>query len=438
MNNIICYALCFLVEGIIFWQYASHLFSPKNSFHTRIILLGVLYSLLFLVSLWEISWLNMGLYIVANFLFLITQYDIRIHFALFYSAVLAAVMGMCELSVYSMFERFTPHFYEQVEYFHNKILFIILSKILFFIVIFVLTHLLKGGQKYNEQHDCSVYLLIFIPVTTVFIMLVLVSISDTCVLSPTQSWMVSISAVFLLATNLLVFGINHYNQKKNVEYTEMQLLLQKETDSTEYYKMLLSQNENQSILIHDIKKHLQSIELLNDQCEQEKIGEYIRQLMDSSGLKEISRICDHELLNAILSRYNRQCCDNRITFLTDIRSGSTNFIADNDLTSLFCNLLDNAFDAAKRVENSFIEVNIRKREKTPFIAITIINSCRVTPFTGFDGKLLTTKPNKHQHGFGMKSIRKIVNQYCGDMQMYFNEDSRTFHTIITLKHSDNR
>ena len=34
----------------------------------------------------------------------------------------------------------------------------------------------------------------------------------------------------------------------------MQLLLQKESDSVEYYEMMLSQNENQSILIHDIKK----------------------------------------------------------------------------------------------------------------------------------------------------------------------------------------
>lgn len=53
--------------------------------------------------------------------------------------------------------------------------------------------------------------------------------------------------------NLLVFGINQYNQKKSQEYTDMQLLLQKESDSAQYYEMMLSQNENQSILIHDIK-----------------------------------------------------------------------------------------------------------------------------------------------------------------------------------------
>lgn len=53
--------------------------------------------------------------------------------------------------------------------------------------------------------------------------------------------------------NLLVFGINQYNQKKSQEYTDMQLLLQKESDFAQYYEMILSQSENQSILIHDIK-----------------------------------------------------------------------------------------------------------------------------------------------------------------------------------------
>ena len=87
-----------------------------------------------------------------------------------------------------------------------------------------------------------------------------------------------ISAVLLLLINLLVFGITQYNQKKSREFTEMQLLLQKESDSAEYYKMLLSQNENRSILIHDIKKHLQSIKLLNEKGESEKIDAYIPSL----------------------------------------------------------------------------------------------------------------------------------------------------------------
>lgn len=52
-----------------------------------------------------------------------------------------------------------------------------------------------------------------------------------------------------------------------------------------------------------------------------------------------------------------------------------------------------------------------------------------------NGRLYTNKPNKQKHGFGLKSIRKIVNSYHGDLQMYYHPDTRTFHTVITLKQS---
>lgn len=296
-------------------------------------------------------------------------------------------------------------------------------------------YLFKGQQKYSQQHDNSTLLLIFIPITTIFIMLTFVGISEIFLLTPVLNRMISLSAIFLLTTNLLVFGINQYNQKKTLEYTEMQLLLQKETDFTEYYKMLLSQNENQSILIHDIKKHLQSIELLLTKNECNKAISYIQQLLLSSDLKETARICDQELLNAILSRYKRHCDEKHISFHADIRSGSTEFLSDNDLTSLFCNLLDNSVEAIFNIQDPFIEINTSKREKTPFIVITVINSCLINPFTNSNGTLSTRKSDKHKHGFGIKSIRKIVSKYHGYMQMYYNPETLSFHTVITLKQS---
>ena len=294
-------------------------------------------------------------------------------------------------------------------------------------------HFLKGLQNRDEQQDKSVFLLALIPITSVFVMITFTKISDSCDLSPILNWMLTLSAVFLLAINLLIFGIEQHNRKKSLEFTEMQLLLQRESDSAQYYEMLLSQHENQSILIHDIKKHLQSISTLNDKMEHDKIKEYIHGLMQSSDLREVSRQCDHEMLNAILARYGHQCLNRHIAFHTDIRSGIIDFIADTDLTSLFCNLLDNAIEAAGGIPDSFIEISVCKREKTPFIVITVINSSRKNPFDAQNGKLATTKLNKRKHGFGIKSIRKTVAKYQGDMQIYYNQESLTFHTVITLK-----
>ena len=434
MSNTVCYFFTFLIEAVILWLYSSNLFTARRKPWIQFAMLFIFYFTMFSVSLLEYIWLNMALYLVMNFIFLLAQYDLKWYSALFHSAVLAAVMGMCELTVYSTIERFSPHFYTEPRQFQNMIIFIIFSKMIFLTIVYILIHLLKGKQTQNQQHDKSVLLLIFIPVTSVFIMLTLVSVSDSFLLSPLLKGMVTLSAFFLLISNLLVFGINQYNLKKNMEFTQIQLLLQKESNSTEYYEMLRLQNENQRILIHDIKKHLHSIDMLNQQKESDKIDTYLHQLICSSDLKESVRLCEHEMLNSILCRYMQQCTDSHIAFHADIRSGTTDFIADNDLTSLFCNLLDNAVKATKDIPESFIEISTGKKEKTPFTVLTVINSCRTNPFTtrGNDNPAISI-PHSHKHGFGLKSIRKIVAKYNGNMQIYYNSDTLTFHAIITLK-----
>ena len=320
MENTVFYFFSFFVEAIVLWQYASNLFDVRHKPRTNFAVLCSLYLFLFSVSLFESKWINMTLYLFINFIYLLTQYRLKWNSAFFHSTILAAVMSMCELMAYGITSLFAPHFLQR-EDFHHRIIFAIFSKIMFFTVIYVLIQFLKGRQKCNQRPDKTALLLVFIPITSVFVMLTFVNISEAHALSLPLYWMVSLSAILLLAANLLVFGINQYNQRKSIEFTEMQLLLQKESDLTEYYEMLLSQNENQSILIHDIKKHLQSIDMLNDEKDHEKISAYIRQLMHSSDLKEFSRLCDHEMLNAILSRYQRQCSDKQIDFHADIRSG---------------------------------------------------------------------------------------------------------------------
>lgn len=446
MTSTICLFFSYFIEAVILQQYTNTLFIPRRGtktadsasrtqplHSTEAVVLYALYLILFLAALFHVKWLNAFLYFLAGFIFLITQYRLKWQSAFFHSAILTAVMSLCELTVYSIVEYFASHFPINASDFYNEIIFTVLSKMIFFTIIHILLHFLKGQREYSRQRDNFALFLFCVPFTSVFIMLTFVAVSDTCALSPVLNSMVAFGAVFLLTTNLLVFGIYQYSRKKNAEFTEMQLLLQKEANSAEYYKMLLAQNENQNILIHDMKKHLQSIDILNSKGEASKIGAYIRQLMLSSDLKETSRICDHELLNAILCRYQKQCGSMKISFHADIRSGTVDFVADNDLTSLFCNLLDNAMEAAAGIPESFVEVSAHQKNNTRFVIISVINSCRKNPFSHSSDSLISSKEDNRRHGFGIKSIQKAARKYQGDMQMYYNADTLTFHSIITMK-----
>ncbi|MDE5777716.1 MAG: GHKL domain-containing protein [Lachnospiraceae bacterium] len=430
-QHIILLFFSFFIEAVVLWQYASSLFCSSHSSKIRMSLLSALYTILFLLSLLGQTGLNIIIFFVMNTVFLYTLFKLRLLTALFHSAILTAIVGISELAVFGIMSRFFPHFLLEAGV--GLVFFTVFSKIFYFAVIYLLIDLFKEKKANQEQSGHSELLLMLIPVSSVFIIFTFLTIGEISSFTTPVDFMVTICAVFLLMVNLLVFGISQYNKKKSQEFTDMQLLFQKESDSAEYYEMMLAQNENQSILIHDIKKHLQSIRLLNEKNDSDKINAYIQQLMESSDLKETAKICDNEMLNAILCRYQRQCRDKHIVFHTDIRSGAVQTIYQHDLTSLFCNLLDNAVESAENIPDSFIELTVQKKENSSFIVIIAINSCRSAPVYDQDGLPVSHKTNKNRHGFGIKSIKKVIKQYHGNLQMYYDDDSATFHTIITLK-----
>ncbi|MCM1258920.1 MAG: GHKL domain-containing protein [Roseburia sp.] len=215
-------------------------------------------------------------------------------------------------------------------------------------------------------------------------------------------------------------------------YRNLPIQLQRENNFTEYYRSQLKQNEIQQILIHDTKKHLQTIDLLNQKGEQEKISQYISQIVDSSKLQEPSTICDHELLNMLLCQYREKCREYKIRFSADVRSKVLFFMEESDLTSLICNLLDNAVEAAVNCPDPFIEINIKTKEKTSITVLNLTNSCTKSPFTGNSEKLISSKQNSKKHGFGMKSIRRVTDKYQGHIHMRYEEENHVFHTAIIL------
>lgn len=432
MERTILLIISFLTEAVVLWQYASSLFAPAHPKPFRLALLSALYVALFFLSLPGNSWMNITGYFIANVFFLYIQYRLNILFALFHSAILTAIMGFSELAVFGITSHLAPHFFSDADM--GLALYGLFSKLMFFAAIYLLVHFISIKTDNHAHYDHSIFLLMTIPVSSIFIMTTFFTIGEQSPYAPPQSIMVTTSAVLLLVMNLLVFGINQYSQKKSMEFTDMQLLLQKESDSALYYEMLLTQSENQSILIHDIKKHLQSIELLNQGHETENVSAYICQLMDSSDLTESVRLCDNEMLNAILGRCQRQCREKHITFHADIRSGVLNHLQQNDLTSLFCNLLDNAVEAAEQVPDSFLEISVQKKENTPFVVIIIVNSCLGNPISGPDALPVSHKSDRRRHGFGIRSIQKVAKKYQGDLQMYYDAGTSTFHTIVTLKH----
>lgn len=98
----------------------------------------------------------------------------------------------------------------------------------------------------------------------------------------------------LLIVNIFVYFLFSYTLRKNEEFTQMHLQMQKESDLVQFYQMMAEQTDAQKLVIHDIKKHLYAISLLNHEHENQKISDYIESLTHSSQLKVSMRVCEND------------------------------------------------------------------------------------------------------------------------------------------------
>ncbi len=126
-----------------------------------------------------------------------------------------------------------------------------------------------------------------------------------------------------------------------------------------------------------------------------------------------------------------QIAQNKDTkFIYHIQNVNMDFVQDIDICTIFSNILDNALESCEKSDSKEIVLEIYI-VNGKFLTIDLANSCDIVPSVK-DGKLVTSKLNSNNHGFGMKSVIKTVKKYKGQVFYYFNEEESKFITNISI------
>lgn len=428
----IVYLCIYLVEAYIFYQYASNLFVLKFSLRKTIFLILLGHVIMYVVSFCHNAYCNTFTFTLISFFLLLLLFTIRIPHALFHTIILSITMLLSESLTTAILSKYMSDIWLKWSHYSELTILATFSKLLYFIFTQILSTIQKKRVIKHSIADLGTYLLIMISLCVIAVPLILCSLGWNLPHSTTLEYTIAIGSALMFITLILVYSLYGYNQKKSGEFTDLQLQLQKEKDAAEYYHMLIAQDERQKIMIHDIKNHLQSLAQLNQNGNQQEVEQYLNELLQSDSLSASVQVCDHELLNAILCRYRMQCQELGINFHTDIRSGCADFLSDEEMTALFCNLLDNAIEAIGDTPDSFIEVSMAKRQNPPVTTLVVKNSCPNAPKQGSAGQLLTNKSDPKYHGYGLRSVNRIATKHHGHMQAYYDKADATFHVIVSF------
>ncbi len=95
-------------------------------------------------------------------------------------------------------------------------------------------------------------------------------------------------------------------------------------------------------------------------------------------------------------------------------------INQTDLAVILANGLDNAIEAAGQVVDEQAYITVSAENKLHYLVLKISNNSAVPPLEK-DGKLVTTKKEKHLHGFGLESIHHLALQYEGESSFAYQD-----------------
>ena len=211
------------------------------------------------------------------------------------------------------------------------------------------------------------------------------------------------------------------------------------SQEVEYLKETIRQSEKQ----YEISKD--TIEMINVKCHDIKyrINSLAQESQitpeDLKSLESYVNIYDskfetgNQVLNTLLREKSLFCEQNQITFSCLADATDFDFMKAGDLYCLFGNLIDNALEAVKKieeVEKRVISLSVRK--KGGFIIIEEENYY-VGDLSFEDGLPVTTKEDKNYHGFGMRSLRLIAREYGGELTSSAKDQVYKLSILLPLK-----
>lgn len=262
---------------------------------------------------------------------------------------------------------------------------------------------------------------IFIAVFTVIIIFSMSNVGF--VLSISTNHFSSPTTIFVTRTlvNLCGICILYLQDKQKHELrllTEINAINNMFQTQYEQYIAYRESSEQINQKFHDLKYQ---IDIIRAEKELPKKEAYLSEMSQVLNAYSVSINTGNGIIDTILTRKNAYCVDHEITFTCIVDGKLLDHLDIMDTVALFGNALDNAIEAVeknKKKEERLINLRVFRKEQ--FIMFLIENYCNevIDLSTGLPE---TTKSNKDNHGFGIKSIQFITDKYNGNMNLTYKD-----------------
>lgn len=258
-----------------------------------------------------------------------------------------------------------------------------------------------------------------------FYHLLLWHLAETVPYVSVQSICISVLTILaiLCVAMLLFFREKAVRKEKDI------LLVKSEVQERQFREVQAVTEKNYG-LVHDMKNHIIVLQELAQKEDMDGVNAYLKKLSTSN----ISALTHHKwtgcyVLDILLNQKQRSAQDKGIKF--EVRSNGTVQVqlSEMELVSLFGNLLDNAIEACLKLPEKERRIDVFIEQRNTILFVKITNSVLEVPII-VDGQIVSTKADNVRHGYGLKNVRRILEEHGG--QMAFRCEDQMFSVCVNL------
>ena len=278
---------------------------------------------------------------------------------------------------------------------------------------------IKIGNTLPEVYWISLFL---IPTSSLFM---LVTIFQSTGLSMYQ---IAISTISVLIINFTVFFLFDRVARLYQDKQEKVLIEQQNKYYENQLQIINETQENSNILKHDMKNHLMSLFSDIKSGNLSEAQKHISDIVDvyESGTEIINT--GYPAIDSLVNFKLQTTKQNGVRVSVNASLPSDLNLSSFDMTVILGNLLDNALQAVSLVtENGFIDFAIHYSKGMLLIKVT--NPFK-TAIKREKGVIVTSKADKENHGYGLKSVNETVEKYNGTVNI--NPDNDIFTVTVVL------
>ena len=300
----------------------------------------------------------------------------------------------------------------------------ILLSLLIFAIQLGFFHLLKRLRSKHDNTPLPIPLVIAIPVMLNVIVLSIMIIYDSYYAENIQILLLILSMLFILVLVAFFFYLRVARKEReglrSLNHINEDLI----ASQTRFFESTAKADNEIRAMKHDMRNNIQVLLLLLENGEYDKMREYLDEMGENLVSADVSAHTGDMIADAIIADKKAEA-EARNVKLRCFGKIDGIKITPVDMCKMLANLLDNAIEAASAPDLSGIDesikvVDLQFKKTDNFFMISVTNPSVNAPLIK-DGKIVTSKNDAKNHGFGIHNIESAAAVYGGELNVSCDE-----------------